>query len=524
MEQSVLRHFPSQSGLQETDDLNQSTKAAPPYHLSSDILYPLIVLAGFTFFVSLVTLPPNDFWWHLKIGEIIANTRQVPAANIFSWVLPANHPFVYGAWLGELLLYLGYWSGGLTLLTFARNILISLVFFLMGSEAKRISGSWRLAALTIGISALMTVNNLVIRPQIWAWLPFALFFILLNRYSDDELKPFWLISTLPLLMIFWVNVHGSFILGGVMVGIFFVGELMIAAKSNQRVNWLHKPAWLLVTGALCGLGMLVNPRGLGSLNYMVGLLTDTPSQRLIMEWQSPTPEGIANVVFYTSILILFAVVAYSSKRLKITELLLLLSFIWLAWTGMRYILWFGLILIPILARQVSGLPTPKLPLVTQTNILNTILAVTVFLPAVIVQPWFVNQLPLPAKFTDQIWVDAPEGPLVTVETPIYAAQYLKAHPGGKLFNEMGYGSYLIWAIPDQKVFIDPRVELYPLAQWEDYIQIEKGHHYGDLLAKYGADRVLLDKKLESGLSGELANDSRWVLEYSDRQSEIWRKK
>ncbi len=89
---------------------------------------------------------------------------------------------------------------------------------------------------------------------------------------------------------------------------------------------------------------------------------------------------------------------------------------------------------------------------------------------------------------------------------------------------MGYGSYLIWAVPEQKVFIDPRVELYPLSQWEDYIDIEKGHHYTDLLAKYGADRVLLDKKIQPGLAGELAKDTGWVLEYSDRQTELWRKK
>ncbi len=232
--------------------MTKSAPKTPVYHLSSDVLYPLIVLAGLAFFVSLVTLPPNDFWWHLKLGEIIATSRQVPAANLFSWTLLADHPFVYGAWLGELLLYLGYRLGGLELLTFARNSLICVVFFLVGSEAKRVSGSWRLAALTIGISALMTVNNLVIRPQIWAWLPFAIFFVLLNRFADDRLKPAWLLS-LPLIMIFWVNVHGSFILGGVMVGIYFVGELIIAARSNHQTNWLRKPAWIFLTGALCGL-------------------------------------------------------------------------------------------------------------------------------------------------------------------------------------------------------------------------------------------------------------------------------
>ena len=50
--------------------------------IQTDQLWPLIVLAGFLFFVSLVPLPPNDFWWHLKIGEIIysevVNYRRFP--------------------------------------------------------------------------------------------------------------------------------------------------------------------------------------------------------------------------------------------------------------------------------------------------------------------------------------------------------------------------------------------------------------------------------------------------------------
>ena len=42
---------------------------------------------------------------------------------------------------------------------------------------------------------------------------------------------------------------------------------------------------------------------------------------------------------------------------------------------------------------------------------------------------------------------------------------------------MGYGSYLIWALyPDHKVFIDARVELYPLDVWEDYIAINQGQN------------------------------------------------
>jgi hypothetical protein len=85
-----------------------------------------------------------------------------------------------------------------------------------------------------------------------------------------------------------------------------------------------------------------------------------------------------------------------------------------------------------------------------------------FVPFVLVQPWWIERLPLPESYREQVLMDTPEGPLLTVRTPVGAAEYLRQNPGGKLFNEMGYGSYLIWALPEQGVFIDPARRAVPL--------------------------------------------------------------
>jgi hypothetical protein len=88
---------------------------------------------------------------------------------------------------------------------------------------------------------------------------------------------------------------------------------------------------------------------------------------------------------------------------------------------------------------------------------------------------------------------------------------------------MGYGSYLIWAVPEQGDFIDPRVELFPYDQWMDYIQVNNGANYNEILANYGADRILLDKKLQAGLASALSKDRLWSLEYEDQYAQIWLK-
>jgi hypothetical protein len=110
---------------------------------------------------------------------------------------------------------------------------------------------------------------------------------------------------------------------------------------------------------------------------------------------------------------------------------------------------------------------------------------------------------------------------------VAASAWLRAHqPGeGRLFNEMGYGSYLIWTVwPEAQVFIDPRVELYPLAQWQDYQAVSEGRDVEATLARYGVTRVMLDRHSQPRLSQALGASSSWQREYQDAQSEIYRRR
>ena len=174
------------------------------FRVGTDQLWPFIILGGFMFFASLVSISPNDFWWHLKIGEIVYTQHIIPSSNLFSWSLPENYPFVYGAWLGELLLYILYHLGKLELVIFARNVLIGLTFLLISYETKRRSGSWRASAFALAFFAAMTLNNLIVRPQMWSWLICIGYFILLSRYTDRQLNKYWLLLC-PILMVFWVR-------------------------------------------------------------------------------------------------------------------------------------------------------------------------------------------------------------------------------------------------------------------------------------------------------------------------------
>lgn len=322
-------------------------------------------------------------------------------------------------------------------------------------------------------------------------------------------------------MMLWVNLHGSFILGLGMMGIYLIGEFARSTLKLAGALSLKQLYWLLGATTATVLTVLVNPRFNGILAYIQNLLSNQPVQQLIEEWQSPTPHGLANLVFFGSILLLIVALATSHSRLTLSELLLILAFLWLAWGSQRSVTWYGIVVMPLLGKIIKGIPLRTPPLPAQSNLLNLLIAIILFIPAFLVQPWFIDQFPLPDSYLAQIQIDAEVGPLVSVHTPIGAARYLQEHPGGRLFNELGYGSYLMWAIPDQPVFIDPRIELYTQEIWDDYIHLSNGTNVTFLLQRYNITRILLDKELQSQLSNYLHNDFSWQIEFSDHISELW---
>jgi hypothetical protein len=145
--------------------------------------------------------------------------------------------------------------------------------------------------------------------------------------------------------------------------------------------------------------------------------------------------------------------------------------------------------------------------------------------------WFcLIQPPIRTWVPSHIWlglptVDLPGAPgTYRNETPVAASIYLQEHPrSGRIFNDSGIGSYLIWAMgTSQPVFIDPRVELFPLELWQDYQDIAAATNYNDLLiTKYNITRLIINRNDQSRLMEALRDDPRWAREYVDREVAIY---
>src|SRR5262249_26912145 len=142
-------------------------------------------------------------------------------------------------------------------------------------------------------------------------------------------------------------------------------------------------------------------------------------------------------------------------------------FLWLALGAERYVLWFGMVAAPLIAAQAATLWPPQRAGRERVGrpAANAALIVLLLLALAGSLPWI-----------KPLWLAPPFGSLLSADTPVEAVAAMQRQPDRPrhLLHPMQYGSYLIWAAPEQKVFIDTRIELYPLEQWLDYLDLEQG--------------------------------------------------
>lgn len=498
--------------------------------LRIDHLWAIFALSVIGGFISLAPTAPNDFWWHLKAGELVA-TSGIPTANLFAWTIPVDHPYTYQSWLGEWLFYALFRIGGLPMTIFARNMLGATAFALVAWEARLRSGSWRLGALAALLAAAMTINNLNARTQNWSWLPFAGTLMVLGGYAAGRIRPRWLIA-LPLLMVFWVNAHGAFVMGLLVAGAYVVGETLRRLLRQPRALGWPQLRWLYLAVAGMVVATMANPLGVGVFGYVAGMLGDTASQGLINEWQPPSPHSLAGACFFIGVLALIAAFALARRRPTISDVLVACGLAWQAFMGGRYVVWFGMAAMPLVAQSLAtprvvfsaeGAPRAGARGGSAANLLPALLMIAL---VVALQPWLKPLLPLPAPY-QAIFADLPgAAQLFSAETPVAAVDELRARPcAGPIFNEMGYGSYMDWALyPAAQSFIDPRVELYPLKLWQDYVAISQGQDALPILDRYGVACVLLNRGNQGGLAATLDRALGWQRSFKAGASEIWRRR
>jgi hypothetical protein len=459
------------------------------------------LLVGGVAIISRTFFLDPDVWWHIKQGGVILATHHVPTKDIYSLTL-TGRPWTAYEWLGDLLLAATYQIDGFRALEGLLIILgAAILIALYTLAAIRCANSKAAFVATASLFVMATVSfNL--RPQMLGYLFLILTLIALERFRIGKRRAVW---ALPILMLVWVNAHGSWIIGLGIIAVYLVSGLIefhIGDIEARRWNASDRLQLASVLGlSLCA--TVITPYGTGLAKYPFQVAFSLPlGVANVIEWQ-PMPFGSPlGKLFLVALLgvIVAQVVYHMTWRLE--ELLLFLFATTEACMHIRFLLIFVPIFAPILATALNRW-IPRYQRTQDRPLLNAaLIGVIVALIA-----WF---------FPSQAELQRSAGK----SYPVDAIEYLNNHAvPGPMFNTYGFGGYLIFARgPEHKVFMDGRSELYERGGvLADYLEIEDIRPDAlSLLQKYGFQSCLLNH--DAPLATVLAALPEWQKIYEDSTS------
>lgn len=381
-----------------------------------------------------------DIWWHLQTANWIVQHHAVPRFDPFSYTR-VEAPWAAYSWLFELALS-GFYRivglRGIVLYTTLMSVAISWALLRMLS---RYVSPLSAAALT-SIGLFLTYPLLWPRPGLFTVLFFILQldYLLRARLGHDGANGWWL----PVLYVFWANLHIQFIYGLFTLAV-FAAEPWIQQLLRQPVSaddWrISRKLWKLLAASF--LATLVNPYFFVIYGVVWQYATQTKAFNYIIELQAL---DFRRVKDYVELFLAMAAALALGYRRQFRPLfvILLVSFTVAAFRAERdawFLVAVGLVIIAIVVGRPRPVPSPHW--LTALTVVGTALAI--FAGAAFSDAYDENRL---RTQRDQIF-------------PAQACEFLQSqHFTGPLFSTLDWGGYLVWKLPPMQVAIDGRTNLY----------------------------------------------------------------
>lgn len=432
------------------------------------------VFLGVCFFIvffanSVLSLDP-DFGWHYKMGEYILK-YGIPPGDPFSYTMP-SFPFVDHEWFSNILMYYGYGFGW---------IFLAAVFAFIATLAILVAAFPRFRISYVGFYVLAFLSVLPfqgIRVQVITWFLFSLLMTLVfNEKLWVRLRFF-----VPIGVVLWVNLHGGFA-----VSLFVLAVFMGLRYLEKKLDMLDVAVFLLSL-----LATLINPYGVSIWVEIFAQIGNGNLRWQIAEWLPGL--FFLNIPFLVFLVIsVFFVFLYRRSLSLVRVVFFAITFL-MGFSSARHIPLFVLVACFV----VPGAFDVFLKTLKKKEQIKRLKIV-----------WWVFSGLVVFLFCTSIWFLFKNREMIKNTYPEKAVEYIKENKTrGRLFSEYSWGGYLIWKLPEQKVFIDGRM---PSWRWSgprsesdyamiDYTKIVKGE-YEKQFKKYNVTQVLIAKK-EGKLLGQ----------------------
>jgi hypothetical protein len=468
--------------------------------------------------------------WHIRNGEQMLRTHAITRTDSFSVTMDGQTWYAW-EWLYDLKIAgIHHWLG-LNGVVFFTAVIIALTFALTLRLSLRRGADLPVAALLLALSLGVSMIHLFARPHVLSWLFTVIWFQILDsseRVNGLQTRRLWY---LPGLMLLWVNVHGGFVLGFALLGLYLLSAALHYFRNQDEGVHRRCARWLRELGlvtAVSLLASLVNPYGYALHLHVYRYLSSRWLMNHIDEFLSPNFHGVAQQCFVAILLIAIVGLAVARKKPSLSRVLVLLFATYSGLYASRSLpvssLLITLIVAPLwtqalaeardnanLSLRLRGLLSRWLSFTSRLGRVELGFRAHVWPIATVVLGLFVCAQA--GKPTSHPWMDAhfDAGHLPVQATDVIVQRGIHE----PIFAPDSWGGYLIYRLyPQNKVFVDDRHDLYGEDFLRDYLKAIR------LTPDW--DRFLTDKKVnwallpaESSLANMLEETSRWNLVYQD---------
>ena len=193
-------------------------------------VFAACVLACFVYLVVPGAMADPDIWWHLRDAEWQVAHHAFLHRDLYSFTAQGA-PWMNHEWLAELPFYLGWrmlGSQGVYLVTLVAIECILLCVFYRAYQCSRSVPASFIASVAAAILATVSFGP---RTLLFGWICLVIELIVIERF-DAEGRGLWI---LPPLFLFWVNLHGSWVIGLVLFAGFLACQYARPTSNGVRL-------------------------------------------------------------------------------------------------------------------------------------------------------------------------------------------------------------------------------------------------------------------------------------------------
>jgi ABC-type multidrug transport system fused ATPase/permease subunit len=466
-----------------------------------------------------------------------------------------GQPWFAWEWLYDILLGILHRACGLNGVVLFCALLVAAIFALLLSQLLQRGTGLLLAIVLMLLALAASTIHLYARPHIVSWLFSLLWFVALEHWESWERSerceqgslPRWIPWFFPASMLLWVNLHGGWLFGIALLGIYTLAAFVESARAQKNdalaaIRTGHRARAMAAAWMASAVATLVNPFGWRLHAHIYRYLSDRYLINRIDEFKSPDFHGWAERCFAVILVLLLIAFAGHRKKLRLSHLLVMLLAVYAGFYSSRNLPVSSMLLVlvagPMLWENFASLSDKQgaWQWVRRCTVrissfshqmgaqemqlrghLWPVVSVALAFAICLQGGWLGSRQLIHAQFDPK-------------KVPVAAVTFLQKEFQGKqpsaepVFSTDAWGGYLIYGMyPERRVVIDDRHDLYGSDRIRQYLiltQAEPG--WQSVLEKWQIRTALLPA--DSTLANLLRELPDWRITYEDNVAVVFERR